>query len=89
MPTALGAQTLSHWTTGVIYHITCVCSVAQYCLTLCDPTDYSSPGSSVHGILQARKLEGLPYSPPGILPDSGIEHKSLMSLALAGGVLYH
>ena len=46
--------------------------------------DYSSPGSSVHGILQARKLEGLPYSPPGILPDSGIEHKSLMFLALAG-----
>ena len=46
--------------------------------------DYSSPGSSVHGILQTRKLEGLPYSPPGILPDSGIEHKSLMFLALAG-----
>ena len=29
----------------------------QLCLTLCDPTDYSLPGlSSVHGILQARKL---------------------------------
>ena len=27
------------------------------CLTLCDPTDYSPPGSSVHGILQARILE--------------------------------
>ena len=31
--------------------------VAQSCLTLCDPTDCSSPGSSVHGILQARILE--------------------------------
>ena len=31
--------------------------VAQSCLTLCDPTDYSLPGSSVHGILQARILE--------------------------------
>ena len=30
---------------------------AQSCLILCDPTDYSLPGSSVHGILQARVLE--------------------------------
>ena len=31
--------------------------VAQLCLTLCDPTDCSLPGSSVHGIFQARVLE--------------------------------
>jgi len=31
--------------------------VAQSCLTLCDPMDYSPPGSSVHGILQIRILE--------------------------------
>ena len=35
----------------------CGCSVAQSCLTLCDPIDCSPPGSSVHGILQARILE--------------------------------
>ena len=29
----------------------------QSCLTLCDPLDYSPPGSSVHWILQARILE--------------------------------
>ena len=29
----------------------------QSCLTLCDPRDGSPPGSSVHGILQARVLE--------------------------------
>ena len=29
----------------------------QLCPTLCDPMDYSLPGSSVHGILQARILE--------------------------------
>ena len=29
----------------------------QSCLTLCDPMDCNSPGSSVHGILQARILE--------------------------------
>ena len=31
--------------------------VAQLCLTLCDPMDFSPPGSSVYGILQARILE--------------------------------
>ena len=31
--------------------------VAQCCLTLCDPMDCSLPGSSVHGIRQARVLE--------------------------------
>ena len=31
--------------------------VAQSCLTLSDPRDYSLPGSSVHGIFQARVLE--------------------------------
>ena len=31
--------------------------IAQLCLTLCDPVDYNPPGSSVHGILQARVLE--------------------------------
>ena len=29
----------------------------QSCLTLSDPMDYSLPGSSVHGIFQARVLE--------------------------------
>ena len=31
--------------------------VIQLCLTLSDPMDCSLPGSSVHGILQARVLE--------------------------------
>ena len=38
----------------------CMCVRAmllQSCLTLCNPTDYSPPGFSVHGILQARILE--------------------------------
>ena len=33
------------------------CSVAQLCLTLCDPMGCSPPGSSVYGISQARILE--------------------------------
>ena len=38
--------------------------VAQSCLTLCDPTDLSPPGSPVHGILQARILlwVAIPFS---------------------------
>ena len=33
------------------------CDVAQSCPTLCDPMDCSPPGSSTHGIFQARVLE--------------------------------
>ena len=34
----------------------------QSCLTLCDPTDVSPPGSPVPGILQARTLEWVAIS---------------------------
>ena len=37
-------------------------SLAQSCLTLCDPTDCSPSGPSVHGILQARTLEWVAMS---------------------------
>ena len=45
----------------------CVCArarvrVAQSYLTLCDPMDSSLPGSSVHGIFQARILEWVAIS---------------------------
>ena len=42
----------------------------------CNPMDCSLPGSSVHGILQARILEWLPFYSPGYLPDLGIEPRS-------------
>ena len=47
---------------------------AQLCPTLCDPRDWGPPGSSVHGILQARILEcvAIPSS-KGNLPDPGIK----------------
>ena len=53
--------------------------VAQSCLTLCDPVVCSPPGSSIHGILQARILEWVAISfsrgssrprDPGIKPRS-------------------
>ena len=36
--------------------------VAQSCPTVCDPMDCSPPGSSVHGIFQARVLEWIAIS---------------------------
>ena len=39
-----------------------LCLVAQSCLTLCNSLNCSSPGSSVHGSLQARTLEWVAIS---------------------------
>ena len=49
--------------------------VAQSCPTLRDPVDCSPPGSSDHGILQARILEwvSISFPSPGDLPNPGIK----------------
>ena len=49
-----------------------VYSVAQSCLTLCDSMDCSPPGSSVHGMSQARILRWVPFPPPGIFLIQGL-----------------
>ena len=56
----------------------------QSCLTLCRPIDYSPPGSSIHGILQARILEWavIPPSKGSSWPRD--QTRSLLSPALAG-----
>ena len=41
--------------------------VTQSCLTLSDPTDCSPPGSSIHGVFQARVLEWVPS--PSLMTD--------------------
>ena len=45
--------------------------------SLCDPMDYSTPGFSVHGILQARILEWVALPSSRDLPDQKIEPASL------------
>ena len=45
-----------------------MCSVAQSCLTLHNPIGCTLPGSSVHGISQARILEWVAIFYPGDLP---------------------
>ena len=65
------------------------CSCVLSCvLTPFDPVDCSPPGSSVHGILQARVLGGLPFPTSRELFCPWIELMSLASPALAGR-LYH
>ena len=56
-----------------MYTSRCCCLVSQSCLTLCHPMDCGPPGSSVHGILQIRTLDGLPFPSPGDLSYPGIE----------------
>ena len=53
--------------------------VAQSCPTLCDPMDCSLPGSSIHGILQARVLEWVAIAFSYILPAAVAAAQSLQS----------
>ena len=50
--------------------------VAQSCLALCDSMDCSTPGSSVHGILQQEYWSGLSFPIPRDLPNPGTEPRS-------------
>ena len=52
------------------------CVQAQSCPSLCKPMDCSPPGSSVHGIFQARILEWLPFPSLGDCPHPGTEPTS-------------
>ena len=65
----------------------CVNSVAQSCLTLCDPMDCSPPGSLVHGILQMRILEWVTIPFPRGSSQPGIEPVFPAPPALADGFL--
>ena len=49
------------------------CEVAQSCPTLSDRIDYSPPGSSVHGIFQARVLEWGAIAFSFLVPFSSLE----------------
>ena len=74
-----------------------VCLIVQSCLTLCNPVDCSPPGSSVHGILQARILEwvAMPSLLQGIFAtqgsNPGLAHcrQILCCLSHQGGPTHH
>ena len=78
----------------VLHHfclVLCVCAhmCACACSTLCDPMDCSRPGSSVHGIFQARILKGIVISySQGSFPTQG-SNPCLLHLLNWQGILYH
>ena len=61
-------------------YMCCVRSGAQLYLTLCGSMHYSSPGSTVHRISQAKSWSRLPFPTPGDLPDPEIESQFPASL---------
>ena len=50
--------------------------IAQSCLTLCNPMDCNLPGSSLHGMFQARVLKWVAISFSRDLPNPGVEPRS-------------
>ena len=67
-PPSLGFSSQEH-RSGLHFLLQCMkvkseSEVAQSCLTLSDPMDGSLPGSSIHGVFQARVLEWVPLPSP-------------------------
>ena len=60
--------------------------VAQACLTLCNAMDCSLPGSSVHGISQAKILEWIAIS---FSRGSSLTERLNMRPLLGKQILYH
>ena len=86
LPTAVALEMQLHLTESPksssyqfkLFSCMCVCLVTPSCPSLCNPLDYSPPGSSVHGIFQAKIQKkkkivfvwnGLPFPSLGDLPD--------------------
>ena len=74
------------------YHVTlrkylcvclCRCQVAQLCLILCNPMDCSPPGSSVHGIFQARILKRVAIASSRGCSKPSLLHQQADSLLLS------
>ena len=56
-----------------MFKIAVLCLVTQLCLTLCNPMDYSQPGSSVHGDSPGKNIGvGCHALPQGIFPTQGL-----------------
>ena len=77
------------WGFRLLYRLSAQCSVAQSCLTLCNPMDSSPQGSFVLGIFQARILTWVAISSfRGSSPPRG---RSQVSCVFCTGrwILYH
>ena len=67
------------------FKLLCVCTLSHV-LLFWPPSTGAPPGSSVHGMSQARRPEWVAIASPGDLPDLGIEPIALASPVLAGGL---
>ena len=77
---------LAQWVVGRSAFTAVLCLVTQWCPILCDRVDCSLPGSSVHGVLQARILEWVAMCfSRGIFPTQGLNP----SLSHCMRILYH
>ena len=63
---------LATWQEQYVYICMLCAQSLQSCPTLYNPMDWSPPGSSVHGVLQARILEWVARPPPGDLLTQGL-----------------
>ena len=72
---------------GFFHCCCCCCLVAHLCPTLCNPMDCSPPGSSVEFPRQ-EYWSGLPFPPPGDLPNPRIELTSPASFLHCRRILY-
>ena len=55
------------------------------CMILCDPTDWSPPGFSIHGIIHIRIVEWIAMTPSRELPDPGVKPSfPVMDSCIAG-----
>ena len=66
---------------GVLISLVCCCLVAKSCLTLWEPLTVACQASLSMGLPRQGYWSGLPFPPPGDLPDPGIEP---VSPALSG-----
>ena len=69
----------------VFWNTYLLCSVASSCESLCDPMDVAYQVPLAMGFPRQEHWSGLPFPPPGDLPDPGIEPVSVASPASAGG----
>ena len=84
---SLNSQEMSVWSQRWTKRKRYWCLVSKSCLTLCDPMDCLTPGSSVYGISPARILEWVALAFSRRSPHSGIEpcllHWQAVSLPLS------
>ena len=79
LASCIGKSNLNHWMARKVPYC-CSCSVAQSCLTLCNPVDCSRQAHLSMGFPRQEYWSGLPFPPAGDLPNPGIQP---MSSALA------